>query len=1579
VADWSAGKVPGSADVACIGSAKTVTINAGANHAGVVQGEGALVVAGGTLEITNALEASKIKAATIASSATLTGAGTLEVSGSFAWSGGTMSGSGKTVLRSGATGSNAGGSDELIQRTFVNEGTFTFPEDFISLQEGAEIKNIGTFDANSEGYGFMLKSGGAEPRIVNTGTFQKTAGTETTAIGVFFENKGTVNAKTGAFEFHGKEEEVSVTLASGSVLEGTVELEGPTVTGDAFHAPSGTVTLGRGTMTIAGANTATIANFVLAFVATLTGTGTLEVSGSFAWSGGTMSGSGKTVLRSGATGTSAGASDELIQRTFVNEGTFTFPEDFISLEEGAEIENIGTFDANSESYGLIIKGGGAEPRIVNLGTFQKTAGSGVTDVDPNFENLGIIREVTGEFDFQHPLFTPASTQYGGANPSLPGHPHCEQGDPVTCATGNYNDPQTDLSIGGRGVGLDLARTYNSQAGAAGAQSAFGYGWTSSFSDHLVVEKASKQAVLYQAEGSTVSFSEGEGGAFTASASTQDTLSGTAELGYVLTLANQTKYRFSGSSGRLERVIDRNGNETTLAYGTEGRLEIITDPVGRKITLAYNAEGLVESAKDPLGHTVKYTYEGGELASVTEPGETSPRWQFKYDGSHQMTETVDGRGGKATNEYNGSNQVVSQTDPAGHTLTFEYEPFITKITNTATGSVTVERFTSEDEPFAITRGFGTASETTELLTYDEAGYVTSTTDGDGHSTSYGYDVAGDRTSMIDPDKNETKWSYDATHDVETITTPKGETTTIKRDAHGNPETISRPAPGATTQTTSYKYLAHGELESVEDPLKRVWKYGYDSDGDRTSETDPEGDKRTWEFNGDSQEIATVSPRGNVVGAKASEFTTKLELDAQGRTLKITDPLGHTTKYVYDGDGNVEAVTDGNAHKTTYTYSADNEPIEVKEPSGIVTETEYDGANQVVGQVDGRKDTKKYVRNAVGEVTEVVDALGRKTTKEYDAAGNLTTVTDAAKRTTTYGYDPASRLSEVSYSDGKTPSVKYEYDADGNRMKIVDGTGTTKDTYDQLDRLTESEDGHKDKAKYEYDLANEQTKLTYPNTKSVTQGFDKDGRVEKVTDWSSNVTKFGYDPDSDQTATVFPSASKDEDKYVYNDADQMSEVKMLKSAESLASLVYTRDSDGQVKKTTAKGVPGAEVTEDTYDEDNRLTKSGVEYKYDAANNPTTIGSGSYKYDAGDELETGPSLTYAYDEVGERGKATPSVGAVTSYGFDQAGDLISVGRPEKESVPKIEDSYAYDGNGLRASQTVSGATSYLTWNMTQGLPLILSDGGNSYIYGPGGLPVEQISSGGTVTYLHHDQQGSTRLLTGSTGTVTGKCTYGAYGTPTCEGTTTTPLGYDGQYTSSDTGLIYLRAREYDPSTAQFLSVDPLEALTGEPYAYAEDNPLNRGDATGLSSWNPFSESFWTEGNFISESPLNPIPYYEKEIQSYENGCGYFASVANGLEGAAAGAALFAGGEDGADEGASIAEGTTSHIFRDAAGHLAEDTPENRTLIESVVKPGNYVRTGAGGEDLYREPLSNGTQVWAKVFKGSITNGGIDDVPLE
>jgi RHS repeat-associated protein len=517
-------------------------------------------------------------------------------------------------------------------------------------------------------------------------------------------------------------------------------------------------------------------------------------------------------------------------------------------------------------------------------------------------------------------------------------------------------------------------------------------------------------------------------------------------------------------------------------------------------------------------------------------------------------------------------------------------------------------------------------------------------------------------------------------------------------------------------------------------------------------------------------------------------------------------------------------------------------------------------QVTSQTDGNKHVTKYVRNLLEEIEEEVNPLGKKTLKEYDAAGNLVKLTDPAKRTITYKYDPASRLEEVSYSSGNPATVKYEYNKDGDRTKMTDGTGTTTYTYDQLDRVTESENGHKEVSKYEYNLGNQQTKITYPNTKAVERAYDKDGRLEKVTDWNSKVTKFSYNADSELEKTTFPSETKDEDTYAYNDADQMTEVKMKKSTETLGSLVYTRDDDNQVKKTTSKDLPGAEVTEDTYDENSRLTKSGsTEYKYDAANNPTTEGSSTNTFNEGDELEKGTGVTYSYDELGERTKMTPERGPATTYGYDQAGNLISAERPEEGETSEIKDTYAYNGEDLRVSQTISGTTSYLAWDMTEELPLILSDGTNSYIYGVGGLPVEQVNtSTGAVLYLHHDQQGSTRLLTGSTGKTEGAYTYTPYGAvQEHTGTSTTPLGYDGQYTSSDTELIYMRARTYDPVTAQFLTVDPEVGMTRAPYNYADDNPLNHGDPTDLSCgltepWDCATEPIEATVHFVEQHPV-------------------------------------------------------------------------------------------------------------------------------
>ncbi|MGH2443091.1 MAG: RHS repeat-associated core domain-containing protein, partial [Chloroflexota bacterium] len=134
----------------------------------------------------------------------------------------------------------------------------------------------------------------------------------------------------------------------------------------------------------------------------------------------------------------------------------------------------------------------------------------------------------------------------------------------------------------------------------------------------------------------------------------------------------------------------------------------------------------------------------------------------------------------------------------------------------------------------------------------------------------------------------------------------------------------------------------------------------------------------------------------------------------------------------------------------------------------------------------------------------------------------------------------------------------------------------------------------------------------------------------------------------------------------------------------------------------------------------------------------------------------------------------------------------------------------------KTVNGSAHNQVWDRSGSLPLLLDDGSNQYVYGPGGLPLEQVT-GSSVLFFLQDQLGSTRGMTDSSGSIAGTYTYGAYGQTVLHTGGATPLQYAGQYTDAESGLQYLRARCYDPSTAQFLTVDPALMLTGDPYGYA------------------------------------------------------------------------------------------------------------------------------------------------------------------
>jgi RHS repeat-associated protein len=149
-------------------------------------------------------------------------------------------------------------------------------------------------------------------------------------------------------------------------------------------------------------------------------------------------------------------------------------------------------------------------------------------------------------------------------------------------------------------------------------------------------------------------------------------------------------------------------------------------------------------------------------------------------------------------------------------------------------------------------------------------------------------------------------------------------------------------------------------------------------------------------------------------------------------------------------------------------------------------------------------------------------------------------------------------------------------------------------------------------------------------------------------------------------------------------------------------------------------------------------------------------------------------------------------------------------------------------------------------------LQDNAAYYIYGPGGLLLEQIQ-GSTPYYYHPDQLDSIRALTNSSGTVVNSYSYDAYGNVSAStGSTYNPFKYTGEYTDAESGLLYLRARYYDAVTQQFLTVDPIVAWTEQAYAYGDGSPINSMDPTGLDADCGLGDPMCTHGSHFPKRSI-------------------------------------------------------------------------------------------------------------------------------
>ena len=171
----------------------------------------------------------------------------------------------------------------------------------------------------------------------------------------------------------------------------------------------------------------------------------------------------------------------------------------------------------------------------------------------------------------------------------------------------------------------------------------------------------------------------------------------------------------------------------------------------------------------------------------------------------------------------------------------------------------------------------------------------------------------------------------------------------------------------------------------------------------------------------------------------------------------------------------------------------------------------------------------------------------------------------------------------------------------------------------------------------------------------------------------------------------------------------------------------------------------------------------------------------------------------------------------------------------------------------------------DLARGLPVVLDDGTNTYVYGLD--LIAAIDGAGVETYFTYDGLGSTADLTDDTATVTDTYSYDVFGDASHDsGSSDNDWLFTGEQEDGDSGLYYLRARHYDPATGRFLSQDPYGGVLGwpqtqEPYSYTASSPVNRIDPSGMyfiygtggvGDPRPSKEGGFGEGGLDLDDPL-------------------------------------------------------------------------------------------------------------------------------
>jgi RHS repeat-associated protein len=939
------------------------------------------------------------------------------------------------------------------------------------------------------------------------------------------------------------------------------------------------------------------------------------------------------------------------------------------------------------------------------------------------------------------------------------------------------------------------------------------------------------------------------------------------------------------AGNLKRSVNSRNFATEYHYDDLNRLtrKERPSPLGDIEYTDHDAAGNVLEEQWPNGNTIDRTWDHRNRL-LTETDDMGLRKARIYDANGNALTRTDARGTTTTLQYNDFNELereeLPQHSEGDLIVTYEYDRVgnqrhkrVNDTLSTTSGQMVWE--TRYDNLGRPTHEYDPVNTQPKVTVYDAEGNIDTVTDKRGILADHTHDelnrlvkvveakgTAVQRTREMDYDPHGnlvweedgrdiiTEHDYDGLH--RRIKTWRDTLLVDERKFDGEGNMLWEE--DARGFRTGYEYYDANLLEQETGEEAWVVRYTYNSTGDRKTRRDPENRTTRWDY------------------------------DKRRRKVAETNDLQERTEFRYNGNGDLTAKisprnTSGdipfNAH-WIYQYTLGGELDEVQDPVGNITDYQYDARGNRIKAVDGKQKTRNWYYDDLSRLDKVVYADGTSHSYlVYDGNNNLEAETDPNGNLIQHDYDALNRREERRFQDDSGSLETREtfvYDDNNNLKQVTEARNgqswITSYDYDRFDRRTFMEDRFGETVVWGYDNNGNRKSLKSSSGHQTTYQYDRRNRLEFVIN-AEGSNQYSYYRNGLLKGIEYASGASAD--YVYDDADRIDTITNRHNGAEVSFYDYDYDDNGNRTCQLERNGFGEEVTEYDYDPADRLANvlypdgTTEDYVYDAAWNrdaETITDAGGQPVsqkdltyndrhqltDIQDSVDAANNVTFGYDDNGNQVQKLKA-GVTTDFVFDARDRLRSV-----TTGGSTVGQFLYDYQGLRTEKQGERGTERYTYD-DQSVLFQTDDTGTPtarFEYGPNRLLSLKEPALPTEFYLF-DALRSPVTLVRKDGSVSARYAYDAWGEKRHNsGDSFNRFGFTGHEHDEETGLIYAKARYYDPEIARFLSTDPFDGHVDMPpslhkYLYAYQNPGVYWDPDGRKNVYTHRDA---DGNIIGYS---------------------------------------------------------------------------------------------------------------------------------